>query len=239
MTDQAPATPAPRPARRWLIRAGVAKASPAEVPWLIAELDGADDRAVRRRWGAPVMLAAAGVLLVTAILVSVVGDAGLPALTWGPLLGTLFGAAIGAVWAPVSGFRRRRRVVLRLHGLDETGSPAPKPSWSARLSPLGWSAVQAVGFVIAITVLTAAALVWLRPWAVTVTTCDVQGNQLVASGVVDQTGRGYERPQIEWLRPHDGSVIGSSAILSAPGEFLVWFPLLDAPAPAEVTCKVG
>lgn len=232
MTDHVPGT-----ARRWLIRAGMAKASAAEIPWLVADLEDGDDRAVRRRWGAPVMFTASLLLFVTAVLVWVLGDAGLPAPTWGPLLGTLVGATIGMVWAPAGTFRRRRRVALRLHGLDETGAPTARPTWGARLSPLGWSAFQAVGVVSAITVLTAAALVWLRPWEVTVSMCEVQGDQLVAVGLVGQTGRGYDPPDIEWLR-EDGSTIGSSRIVAAGGEFFVWFPLLGAPAPNTVRCRV-
>lgn len=229
--------------RKWLILAGLAKARSSEVPWLVADLGGDHDRAARRRWSAPPLLGALACMVVILVAVAIVRtpDA-LTANTPVALAGPLAGLAIGTFWSPESAFLRRRRLILRRHGLDEDGSPMTDPTRIARMSPRAWAVLQGTTCVGVSAALALLAIVWLRPWDVTVTTCEMIGNQLTASGDILHRGRSENAPDIEWVDPETGSVIVSTRLVATTGDqyFVMAERAVTAADPAlrAVTCRV-
>ncbi|MGH9085665.1 MAG: hypothetical protein ACRDYW_09440 [Acidimicrobiales bacterium] len=225
--------------RAWAIRAGFAKASCDEVPWLVLDLDrAASDRSARRPWLfalQPPAFTAFGALMVlgsrTSFRFSVAGFVG-----W-----TIATLAIATI-APDGGFRRRRRSVLRVHGLDDRGLPDPHPHRTAAWPSAMWSLRQASLGVGMIGLVVAGASLLSEPGEVNVLECLRGGGQVAV--VVEVTGRGVlaDAPTIEWVDPASGAVLASTT-LRYDGFHAIHLPIAEPPsantdAPARVDCRV-
>lgn len=196
----------PSACRAWLVRAGLTKARDAEVPWLVSELDRAEvDRPVRRRW----------VLAPRAVASLLIGS--LPFFTRG---GFSVGYAVGFVgvslaaawWAPPSIFRYQRRSMLRLHGRNELGGPADRPTRWSRLDPSSYSILQAALGVALVGVLSLGVKTLSRAGTIEVTSCFTSGGYATASIEIDGRGPLARRPRLEWTDPATGRSIASTTL---------------------------
>jgi hypothetical protein len=225
--------------RAWLIRAGLTKAREAEVPWLVSELDRATtDRSARRPW----MFAVTSVAFVAFGALMVLGTYTAFRFPMAGFVGWTIGTISIATIAPDWGFARRRRLALRMHGLDEQGGRDPNPHRSAAWTSAMWSVRQLAMSVGAIGLVVAGALLLSRPGEVTVLECFRGGGQVAVFAEV--TGRGplTDPPTVHWVDPATGSVLASTK-LRYDGIQAVNLPIADPPAPntdepTAISCRV-
>jgi hypothetical protein len=141
------------PGRRRAVRLGWTKVGDEHRGWLVADLDAPGGPA---RWTRPATVTSAIVVLVIWAVA--------PGWPWS-MLGAVIGVSLVSLalaLRPHVWWSRRRRVLLRRHGLDEDGTPAGRPSLAGRLSPGPFAAFQ-VGVLLAAMAVVRAIGMWTRP----------------------------------------------------------------------------
>jgi hypothetical protein len=231
--------PGPPRWRAWLIRAGLAKAEPRELPWLIAELDRAEvDRGTRRGWVLAVQVPACAALVALGFAIRD-GHAG--------LLGyaasyTVFVVTLGLV-APRWTFNRRRTSLLRLHGRNSLGGADASPTRFSRLDPVAYSLLQATIVVGGIGVIALGVHALSRPPTVDIVECLRSPDHVAVFAEVTGGGPLADAPVVRVVDASTGDLLATLR-LTHDGYQAVQATLEGgagptAPGSGAVTCHVA